>query len=571
MYCTNCGHPVPENDLKCPYCGQKLSSPDRMKIFHKSRESPDYKTAYCIRCGSPKKTGSLFCNACGQSFSQFDAVKSNHQDTIDRATENDKSKSILINQKSTVEIFFRNIIIGFLVISIIGIFIFALMVLSGPNDRLVKIGTSEYLLSNETQGYLEIVRESDYETDRSIIIINEPHQNSDDQYKLYKGLEIFFCDNPGLANRTAFLAEGYPTGTILGIQPLVDADPTPSDKIVHYVLDSHLITGYTAYSWKSPHDIPIIGTEYMPLYNISAELYIQMRDNQTGSASPTTEDFWTYSVMARNRNMMGLLAELSEDYENPILFVGGLHLDQQDPTTFNNTKAHLDQLPPHYAYYLQDAENYGIYDYLKESRIGFTFLQAKEDSWQPLMVETWDKEYLSLFRAQQNGDINSYVQVYLEKNPFKEGVTVSQSADAAAVLVLKAEGKSAAPSAGNEKSQKKNKKDPDDDDGKDKTPKKVEDKNKDVQNGDSLTKEDAVDIMKDKTNHNGVYIEDVPTMEEIAKEASGGKEPIFEYHPSKDGKPHFMHYHTADHGPAHGFCGPPLTWQGEISGGVPIP
>src|SRR3972149_6171446 len=136
--------------------------------------------------------------------------------------------------------------------------------LLGPKDLQVEIGTSLYKFSTETQQYLFPVSLKDYQTawlglppesnlyaaykyDKSAIFVNDPHYNATAQFRIYKGLEVLFRDNPTLIQKSAFLAEGYPASQLISVQALIDQNPHPSDELIKKVLDSFLINGFMAY------------------------------------------------------------------------------------------------------------------------------------------------------------------------------------------------------------------------------------------------------------------------------------------------------------------------------------
>ena len=121
--------------------------------------------------------------------------------------------------------------------------------LLGPKDLQVEIGTSLYTFSEETQRYLYPVKPADYQTawlglppesnlypeydhKKSVLFISDPHFNASAQFRVFKGLESFFHDNPTLDKKTTFLAEGYPANEPISIKSLIDSDPNPSDALI---------------------------------------------------------------------------------------------------------------------------------------------------------------------------------------------------------------------------------------------------------------------------------------------------------------------------------------------------
>lgn len=123
-------------------------------------------------------------------------------------------------------------------------------------------------LSPEAFNCLKAGGASKYESHRQVIIINEPHESREGQYDLYKFLGILYQDNPHLVRRSVFLSEGYPADERLSLQPLIEAEPNPSDELIRDVLNSYLITGYMAYEWKDQKGIPIVGTDDRDIYDL---------------------------------------------------------------------------------------------------------------------------------------------------------------------------------------------------------------------------------------------------------------------------------------------------------------
>ncbi|MFQ5752302.1 MAG: hypothetical protein ACE5HI_09925 [bacterium] len=282
-----------------------------------------------------------------------------------------------------------------------------------PKDKYIEIGNSRYLVSKEAQKYLEFLDESDYEKTKSVLIIQEPHYNLGQQFNLYKGLDVFFKDNPSLIAKTIFLSEGLPTNQSLSVQPLIEVEPRPNEKTIKEVLSSFLITGYIAYEWKYQNDIPILGIENKQLYDRCARLWIEVQDKPDDFSTARN---WENLVFARNQSMAQALFNSIGVYENPILFVGGLHLRDRDN------------------------ENLGLYDYFKEKKIGYTFLSALSDRSESVVdLEENIITYTELFKSQQASDYNTYIQWLIYENRIHSGVTVAPSPQAAADLLKTSE------------------------------------------------------------------------------------------------------------------------------------
>lgn len=306
--------------------------------------------------------------------------------------------------------------------------------ISTPKDRSIEIGNTKYLLSKEAQKYFTVYDVSDYEKTRSVIIIEEPHYSIEGQFSLYKGLEVFFKDNPSLINKTIFLSEGLPSDQPISVKPLVDVNSNPDENLIRNVLESFLITGYIAYEWKYQKNIPIVGIEDNNLYQLSARLWVEIQNDKNDQQVVA---LWNNTVVARNKSIANTLIVKTREYENPILFVGRLHLRKLS-NDFGNSKPDSRNIPTIGSgelASLNGTDNLGIYDYLKNEKIGYTFLTAISKSESPKDIERNINRYTDLFKAQQKGDYGGYIRSLInEKNSIKT-VTVSPSTQAAAQYV----------------------------------------------------------------------------------------------------------------------------------------
>jgi hypothetical protein len=303
--------------------------------------------------------------------------------------------------------------------------------LASPKDTPIQIGNSTYVLSRDAQQYLRIAEISPYHGRTAVLIIEEPHYSPTGQFALYKGLEIFFREHPQLVQKTAFLAEGVPAGQTLSIEPLVRVNRHPDDDLIATVLSSFLIPGYVAYEWKQQDGIPIFGIEDEHLYRLSAKLWLETRARDTPEASP----LWHLSVVARNKAIARSLIDKVGPYENPILFVGGLHLDHQPPEDFSKAREDLrTSLLGAEAIDPGSFENVGIRDYLERQQISYTFLSARPDTAASPSEDTDIERYARVFAAQQAGNYREYINSFLQSRP-QRGVTVAPAPEAAAQLV----------------------------------------------------------------------------------------------------------------------------------------
>jgi hypothetical protein len=108
---------------------------------------------------------------------------------------------------------------------------------------------------------------------------------------------------------------------------------------------------------------------------------------------------------------------MSRKYENPILFVGALHLYYaQDDANFTRVKSRLIQYAGEDLSCLENVQNMGITDYLKHNNMGYTILSSREDNSIIYDQERLDSEYLTLFEAQRTGNYDDYINSVLSEN-----------------------------------------------------------------------------------------------------------------------------------------------------------
>lgn len=288
-------------------------------------------------------------------------------------------------------------------------------------DIPIEIGTSRCLLSEEAQGYLKPLGfNSEYEKTKSILIIEEPHQDLNGQFNLYKFLEVFFRDNPNLVSKTIFLAEGVPANQPVSVQPLIDVEPKPSDRTIYELLSSFLITGYMAYEWRYQHGIPIIGTEDPILYRLSSRLRANLVDENAL--------LWAVSVVARNKSMAHVVVSAANTFENPTLFVGSGHLQkvitEEEFQKFKPEARIL--LPPEEVDRLLESSNMNLDSLLEQARIGYHYVAVRGQQ----ILQTGNEIYTELFRTQQTGNYDEYINRLISRR--RLDVTVSPSPEAAA-------------------------------------------------------------------------------------------------------------------------------------------
>lgn len=335
----------------------------------------------------------------------------------------------------------------------------------GLSDQYIEIGNSQYKFSGELQTqHFWLLGKSAYEKTKSILAIGEPHYVAEAQFSLFRGLEVFFQDNPELIQKTVFLAEGFPANQPISVKRLIETDPHPSDKLIAETLSSFLITGYMAYEWKHQQGIPIIGTENQELYEMSKEfatwcvedpkaslarLGIKNADGTVQMVSIPVEAGWNFAVNVRNKTIAATLINQACFYENPILFVGTGHLNKkQDDEEFGIIKdIAMVAVEPKtiFGKHLKSVdrkllENHSIHYYLQNEKIGYSALS-------PIGFPTKREEmvYQRLFQAQQAGQVKvqanvnyeGYLNWLLAQNRSKAGkvTTVTPDPDAAAEFV----------------------------------------------------------------------------------------------------------------------------------------
>lgn len=315
-----------------------------------------------------------------------------------------------------------------------------------PRQKLFKIGNLEYVLSEKAQAYLTLSAVSDYPASQNVLIIQEPHYELDRQYALFKGLEVFFADNPRLLmeDRTVFLAEGYPAGESLSAQPLIQSEPKPDNALIKEILSTFLIPGYVAYEWKHQQGIPIAGIEDLALYKLSADVWSKLQNSKDNSYAL----LWPKTVYSRNHSIARALFAQLKEHECPILFVGGRHLEPMtadEQLTRGDWKSFKNILSSSDLNYLKQTDERSITEFLKEKGIGFYFLSARGS---PFPDETLESQaidqYAKLFRVQLNGSDTSYLRYYGNRG---DSVTVAPSPAAAASAVMAAKGSSSGSNA----------------------------------------------------------------------------------------------------------------------------
>ena len=106
------------------------------------------------------------------------------------------------------------------------------------------------------------------------------------------------------------------------------------------------------------------GIEDNNLYQLSGKLWIEIQNNKNDQQAIA---LWNKTVVARNKSIANTLIQRAKTYENPILFVGGLHLRKLS-NGFESSKPDSHNIPIGFgeSASLNETDNLGIYDYLKK-------------------------------------------------------------------------------------------------------------------------------------------------------------------------------------------------------------
>ncbi len=289
------------------------------------------------------------------------------------------------------------------------------------------VGKEGFVFSKKCQKYFMVTRNNEIDLKRVIMIFQEPHWDYLAQWNLVKGLEIFFEENQNLLKRSVFLSEGTKAMKKISVSELSHLDNNPSSDIVKKILESYLITGYQAFNWMMRRDIPTYGIEDWSLYNESAKLWAEGKYNR-----------WAVTVAARNKRIVEVLLKMKAQYDNPMLFVGLMHLYKIPQDLFFKGQEKLN--PKSSA---KKAINAGIEGLLNKHNLNFIFIEPVMD----ITIQQNSNEierYRKLFFAQLDHDYESYIENFLsnrankkEKTKINDGVTNTSNPQQAAKLLSK--------------------------------------------------------------------------------------------------------------------------------------
>ena len=290
----------------------------------------------------------------------------------------------------------------------------------------VKLGTQDCVISKECQRNFIVTERHLQDSRDAVLLMQDPHWDTDGQWSLCQGLRVLFFENPHLAQKSAFLLEGIPTGVTLDASALTDAMNSPSPTSVNAILGTFLINGPVAFDWIEGAKIPLLGTENAALYDQSADAWLSGKD-----------DAWTALVALRNQQIAASLIEARKKYDNPILFAGGMHLLPVDAKQFNSGSATLAQQTHGDA-----GRNRGVTNYLDDANIGYIYIEPGQ------LQRSQDRKlldrYKALMTAERKNDLPQYVKSLATDFPVEAfsdgldemgGTTVSPSPTSAADLV----------------------------------------------------------------------------------------------------------------------------------------
>jgi hypothetical protein len=301
-----------------------------------------------------------------------------------------------------------------------------------PSAKHIDFCGQRITFAKNCQRYLRIVGEKHYGGSKCVIIVDEPHYDLGGQWNLYKGLQVFFADNPHLLEDCVFLAEGVEKGEELSVEPLVAIAPDPPDKTVGAVLGSYLIPGYVAFEWEVQSGVAIVGIETHSLYESSANLWMDEGDLEV----------WLLTVNARNRHMAEALKSFAESNKTAFIFLGGRHLAGLNQRTYESAMRKFSSVgSSEVAEQLKASENRGVIDYLRQWKIDYLYLAPLSGA--PSGDDSASKKYRALFKAQRSGTYDVYIDTVVREliadRPMSQdaaGVTVCPSPQAAAQFLV---------------------------------------------------------------------------------------------------------------------------------------
>jgi hypothetical protein len=308
-------------------------------------------------------------------------------------------------------------------------------------------------LSTDTQEYLSVIQARRTGADRFVVLVCEPHGNSEAQRMMYWGLRYLFSENPQLVTNAVFLCEGAPAGVPITIEPLRRIDPAPDDDLLKSVLDSFLLPGYLGFQWASKVEIPTFGAEDDALYQIAVRF----------AANGGSWSAGNLSLVSRNPSMAETAYQRANAGKIPFLFLGLGHIDKIPQDLLERSRVGLSfrwqrfQVGPREQRLLWAATNAGVADLLVQQHVDYLVIQAYG---QGKPASSGDNQrYHRLFQAQLTGSYEDYIKHCLRE---QGNITIHPAPEAAAQLAT------AIKAAKSAEKDNKDEKDKDKKDGKDK-------------------------------------------------------------------------------------------------------
>lgn len=275
------------------------------------------------------------------------------------------------------------------------------------------------------QEFFVVTEISNPDARKIVFVLQEPHWDWRGQWNLNQGLRVFFDENRNLLTKSVFLSEGVKAMEHTSVAALMEVEPAPEPMLVKATLESFLVTGYLTFNWMTSSQIPMFGTEDWSLYEESARLW------ESDTNAP-----WAVTVVARNEKMVEVLSQLQSRYDNPMLFVGGMHMHAIDKDLFAKGRAALDANSPS-----AGKSNRGVKDWLKQKGIDYIYIEPFPDLSLQDDASTIAR-YRELFTSQLGGNYEAYVEKFaagylsrLAAGAYDDGVTVTPKPAEAAKLV----------------------------------------------------------------------------------------------------------------------------------------
>lgn len=297
------------------------------------------------------------------------------------------------------------------------------LVLETSTSRSINLGRGKSLrLTSDVLDHFRIDSESKYPSDRTAIIISEAHNELDQQIESYRGLQALLQANSWMKeeNAAAFLVEAFESNKPLSLELLKRSSPNPNETRVFNSLQTALIPSYVAIEWSQNLGIPLIGHEDMQIYKLCNYLHWVIGTGKwSGTEAVQAFSMMGTSVAARNDSSGKTLIQALDRFVCPILFIGYGHIG---PNSYvDDPKASFDKafeektlkrlIPTAPTAWIGSASRKSIAHQLEKAGIGYVVLVPKGNFlMEPALRERHECEYLSLRKAQSEGEYSQYLQ-----------------------------------------------------------------------------------------------------------------------------------------------------------------